>query len=247
MTKKLTLAVLALAAGHAMGMNPEVGTGVFNLDGTPVTGGNYSERNPSGVSYSVYTGLTNAANQLFLIEVAGANGDLRTFGAPPSGILPYIAAAGGVTRTVTDTSVANPWGGFDMQILVTGSGNLFPAGFVGGGNPLTGAGVGLGLNLGTRGNAQLVFPNNQVDTASVSLIRADGSGIQFALPRAFFPNSQLASPWNGAVGVSIANIATAANATNPFVQVLWEIRTVPTPGITTVLALSGLIATRRRR
>lgn len=220
--------------------------GVFNLDGSSV-GNGYSSRNPNGVNYTVYTGITSPTNQLFLIEVAGANGDIRNFGSPSSSILPYVAAAGNVTRSVTDVAVANMAGGFDLTITVTGSGNLFPPGFASAGVGLTGAGVGLGLNLGTRGNAQLLFPNNQVTSASVTLVRASGAGTVFSLPTAFFPNSQLNSPWNGAVGVSIGNVATTANAADPFVQVIWNISTVPSAGALSVLALGGFMATRRRR
>jgi hypothetical protein len=133
------------------------------------------------------------------------------------------------------------------RITVTGSGNLFPSGFTGGGSALSGAGVGLGLNLGARGNAQLAFPNNIVTDAFVSLIRADGSGQQFALSQAFFPNSATNQPWNGSVGVSIAGIAVAANNANPFVAVQWDIRTIPTPGAVAVLGMGVLVGTRRRR
>jgi len=223
-----------------------LGTGQFELDGTQIAGG-YTERNPSGVSYSVYTGLTNSANQLFSIDSSTAGGDVRVFGAAPSAINPYIAVAGGVTRTVSDSSVANGLGGFDLRITVTGSGNLFPSGFTGGGSALSGAGVGLGLNMGARGNAQLAFPNNIVTVAFVSLLRADGSGQQFSLPPSFFPSSATNQPWNGAVGVAIAGIAVAANNANPFVAVQWDIRTIPTPGAVAFLGMGALVGTRRRR
>jgi hypothetical protein len=223
-----------------------VGTGQFELDGTPVAG-SYTERNPSGVSYSVYTGLTNPANQLFQVDASTAGGDVRVFGAAPSSINPYIAVAGGVTRTVSDSAVSNGLGGFDLRITVTGSGNLFPSGFTGGGQPLSGAGVGLGLNLGARGNGQLVFANNIVTQAFVSLLRADGSGQQFGLSQSFFPNSSSNLPWNGAVGVAIAGIAVAANDANPFVAVQWDIRTIPTPGAVAFLGMGVLVGTRRRR
>jgi len=244
---KFTLSLLSLfaIAGTAAAITSP-GAGLFELNGN-ATDTSFSPRNPAGVSYTVFTGLTNTNNQLFQIDLSTAGGDIRTFGTAASNINPYIAPAGGITRRVSDSAVSNGLGGFDLTVTVTGSGNLFPSGFTGGGLPLSGAGVGLGLNLGARGNGQLVFPNNIVTQAFVSLVRGDGTGSSFALAPAFFPNSQTNLPWNGAVGVSISGIATPANDLAPFVQVIWEIRTVPTPGAVAVLGLGGLLVARRRR
>lgn len=245
---KFTFSILSLfvVAGSAAASLVSPSTNLSNLDGSDM-GTGYTPRNPAGVAYTVYTGLTTASNGLVQVDTSTPNGDLRIFGAAASSINPYLAALGGITRRVSDSAVSNGLGGFDLTITITGSGNLFPSGFASGSNPLTGAGVGLGLNLGVRGNAQLVFPNNIVTNASVSLVRADGSSSGFNLPPSFFPNSQTNLPWNGAVGVSIGQIATPANDLAPFVEVVWQIRTVPTPGAVAVLALGGLIATRRRR
>lgn len=250
----LIVSAAATCGAYAQSLVP-VGQ-VFNLDGSALgmagSGGYQPRSNPTGVVYSVYTGLTNAANQLFLIEGANPGSDLRTFGAAPAPINPYNAAAGSVIRTVTDSAVANGGGGYDLLITITGTsptggpGNLFPSGFSGGNpvTPLTGAGVGLGLNLGALGSSPLAFPpDNFVTSASLRLVRASGASTLFNLP----PNTFFGGPgaWSGVVGISVGG--GAGVTTDPFTTVIWDIRTVPTPGAVSLLAFGGLIAARRRR
>jgi MYXO-CTERM domain-containing protein len=225
---------------------------IYDLNGrllelTQPPQGSYTDRTPVGVTYSVYTGIATAAGGLVIIDTGAANGDLRTFGGAASAINPYIAAVGGQTRTVSDSAVANGFGGFDLTITITGSGNLFPSGFASGGNPLTSAGVGLGLNLGAPGNSPLLFAENFVQSATLTLKRASGATSPFTLPPASFFGAP--GGWNGAIGIAVSNIAVAANETDPFTSVIWNISTsnVPAPSGAAVLALGIFAAGRRRR
>jgi hypothetical protein len=226
---------------------------LYELDGsltklTQPPPGNYTNRTPAGVTYSVYTGLVTGAGGLFQIDTTTANGDLRTFGGAPSAINPYIVMSGtslnGQTRTVSDSAVPNGLGGFDLTITVTGSGNLFPSGLTSSGNALTTAGVGLGLNLGARGNGALLFPENLVQSATLTLKRASGAPSPFSIP----PGT-LGAPggWNGVVAIGVNNIAIAANEADPYTSVIWNISTIPAPSGTALLALGLFAAARRRR
>jgi MYXO-CTERM domain-containing protein len=219
--------------------------GVYNLDGSAVSGA-YVGRTPVGVTYSVYTGVASAAGSLFLLEGAAPGSDLRTFGGAPSAINSYVASAGAITRTVSDSAVANGGGGFDLTVTVLGSGNLFPSGFTSGSTPLSSAGFGLGINLGALGSSPLLFPENFVTAATVTLIRASGAlAGPFNLPPASFFGAP--AGWNGVVGVSLGN--GAAVTTDPFTQVVWNISTsnVPAPAGTALLGLGLFAAGRRRR
>jgi hypothetical protein len=243
-----TLAIAALAGVAAADVTNVGNAPMYDLQGNLQSAG-YTVRTPSGSTYNVYTGLTNTLNQLFLVESSATPtaDDSVTFDGVAEGINNYLTAAGGITRSVNET--ITPVGqGFDIRVTVTGSGNLFPAGFTSSGNPLSGAGVGLGITLpASLGGADPMnfSPGNFVNSATLTLVRASGAATVFGLPTAFFGGGPV-NPWNGVVGVSIGNVATAANAADPFVQVIWDIHTVPAPA-TLALGACGLVALRRRR
>jgi MYXO-CTERM domain-containing protein len=248
--KTVALVVLFAACGSAFGINNVTTNPLHELDGT-LTPPGYSGRTPIGVTYSVFTGLATAANALVQIDTATAAGDLRTYGNAASAINPYIVVGGtslnGQTRSVTDSAVANGFGGFDLTITVTASANMFPSGLSSGGNALTGAAMGLGLNLGARGSGALLFPENFVQSATVTIVRASGASNVFALPPATFFGAP--GGWNGVVGVAIGNVAVAANETDPYTSVIWNLSTsnIPAPAGTALLGLGLFAAGRRRR
>jgi len=246
----LATTVVFAACTSAFAVNNAANFPLYELNGSLTPLGGYTGRTPVGISYSVFTGLATAAGGLTQIDTATAGGDVRLFGAGASAINPYVVVASttlnGQTRSVTDLAVANGVGGYDLTITVTGSANLFPSGLSSGGNALTGAGVGLGLNLGARGSGALLFAENFVQTATMTLVRASGATSPFTLtPSVFFgaPNG-----WSGVAGVSVNNIAIAANEADPYTQVVWNISTsnVPAPAGTALLGL-GLFAVGRRR
>jgi MYXO-CTERM domain-containing protein len=257
-TATLAASVLFTACGPAFAVDNATNYPLYELNGALTPLGGYTGRTPVGVSYSVFTGLATGAGGLVQIDTATAGGDLRVFGGAPSLINPYVTVAGtslsGQSRLVTDLAVANGFGGFDLTITITGaltppgtSANLFPSGLTSGGNALTGAGVGLGLNLGARGNSPLAFPENFVQSATLTLMRAGGTTSVFNLAPAVFFGAP--GGWTGAVGVSISNIAVAANEADPFTSVIWNISTsnVPAPAGTALLGLGLFAAGRRRR
>jgi MYXO-CTERM domain-containing protein len=246
----LILGVVLSACGSAFASISNVTVHpLHELDGSLTP--SYNGRTPVGVSYTVFTGLATAANALTQVDTATAGGDVRLFGSATSNLNPYIVVASttlnGQTRTVSDSAVANGFGGFDLTITVTGSANLFPSGLSSGSNALSGAAVGLGLNLGARGAGALLFPENFVQSATLTLIRASGATSPFSLPPASFFGAP--GGWNGAVGIAVSNIAVAANEADPFTQVVWNISTsnVPAPAGTALLGLGLFAAGRRRR
>ncbi len=238
------LCSLPLAAGALASIVPY--SGVVGPDGRPVPWGNPIDT-PNGVSYTVCTGCATTTNTIILNETGPTGGDLRTFGGPASTINPYTAAAGGITRTVTDSATLNGASGYNIRIAITGSGNLFPPNLTYQGQPLPNIGIGLGMNLGSAGNAPLWFPpENRVIGATLTFNRLSGTNpMAFDLePTGFFgaPNQ-----WLGTIGLIVTNGASSANAADPIVQVVWTITTVPTPGGFCALAAVGLFAGRRRR
>jgi MYXO-CTERM domain-containing protein len=253
-TATFAASVLVTACSSAFAVNQvtnATNNPLYELNGGLTPMGGYTGRTPVGVTYSVLTCIATAAGGLVQIDTSTANGDLRVFGDPASAINPYITVAGtslqGQTRSVSDSAVANGFGGFDLTITVTGTANLFPSGLSSGGNPLTSAGVGLGLNLGARGNSALAFPENFVQSATLTLMRASGLTSAFTLPPASFFGAP--SGWTGLVGVAVSNVATAANEADPFTSVIWNISTsnVPAPAGTALLGLGLFAAGRRRR
>lgn len=221
--------------------------GMYYLDGTQV----FASRSapPNGSTYGVFTGVATPTGGLTLVEPTAPpiRTDIRTtnYGGAGTLINDYIAAAGSVQRTVSESTTGGP-GAYSVSYRVDGSGELFPAGFVNGaGVALTSAGFGLGLNLpAALGGADPVNwqAGDTITSATLEILDASGGqllGGPFALPVAtFFPTNP---NWNGVFGVSLGN-ATGLGARS----VILTLSAVPEPATLGMLVLGGLALLRRR-
>lgn len=225
-------------------------TQLYYLDGSPVEVDGQVAMSPAGTTYGVFTGLATATNQLVLIEptTPAIRDDIVTYDGVGELINDYIPAAGSVQRTASETLTDNGNGSFTLSILVTGTGELFPAGFVtGAGTPLTGAafGVGLGLPAALGGGDPLTFPpaaGNRVVSATFSLLESGQPDQVFNLPVAMF--FQNPNAWNGIVGITIAN-AVGQGFTGARLDITTE--AIPEPASLMLLAAGAAAWLRQRR
>lgn len=257
MLRVLSVFVVAAAAGSTASASVwslADADGVRTLDGQLIRavadrGGPFPTSN-----FTVYSGVTNAGGSLFLLEdsVAPARDDIVTLGNANEQINDYVAAAGGVLRFVTSsTGPGNIPGQTLITIALSGRdvtgapADLWPTGFSGGNPaaPLTGGGIGVGLNLGALlGNQPLnIAPENFVVAGSIELVTDGASSGAFGLPLTFFGPSS--SNWNGRIGISLGNGAGLGVTSDIVLRVL----VAPSPGAGTLLGLAGLVAMRRRR
>lgn len=233
--------IAAPMAAHASTLLTPVDAMAFStLDGQsiPTAGGIAS---PNGTSFSVFTGLADAANNLFLIEPTSPpiRDDIVTFDAESELINDYLAVAGGVRRTVVE-SVVEQGQTSTVQISVSGNGELFPSGFSGNGQSLTGAGIGIGIGLPAvlGGTDPLTWPGpHSVRSATLSLVGSQPPLGPFDI------TGLLSDPWNGVIGVVVSN-ATGRGTTA--VRLDLVIDTVPEPASLALLSLGALAMLRRR-
>ncbi|TWT40558.1 hypothetical protein RAS1_42700 [Phycisphaerae bacterium RAS1] len=233
--------IAAPMAAHASSvLTPVHADGYFTLDGRRVlTAGGIAS--PTGTSFSVFTGLADAANNLFLIEptTPPIRDDIVTFDAASELINDYLAVAGGVQRTVVESVVVKDQTS-TVQISVSGDGELFPSGFSGSGQSLTGAGIGIGIGLPAilGGVDPLTWPGpHSVRSATMSLVGSQPPLGPFDI------TGLLSDPWNGVIGVVVSN-ATGRGTTA--VRLDLVIDTVPEPASLALLSLGALAMLRRR-
>jgi len=234
----LTAAPIAALASTVA--TPVDANGFYTLDGrrAAAAGGIAS---PTGTSYSVFTGLADAANNLFLIEPTAppVRDDIVMFDGSSEPINDYLAVAGGVQRSVIETVTVEDQTS-TISISVSGNGELFPSGFSGGGQPLTGAGIGIGIGLPAilGGVDPLTWPGpHAVHSATLSLVDSQPPLGPFDI------TGLLSDPWNGVIGVVVSN-ATGRGTTA--VRLDLVIDKVPEPASLALLSLGALAMLRRR-
>lgn len=244
----LALAGAASAAINVSDIQAADMNRMWNLDGTPVNQQAAGGRVPDGTTYTAFTGLATSSGGLVLLENGSApvRDDIVTWDGTSEAINDYITAPA-TTRTVNETTTVGVSSSV-LAVTISGSADLFPAGFAIGGTPLTRAGIGLGLNLGAAlGNDTLLWGAGAtvpVTQGRINFLDANGgslSGGFLTLPLAtFFGNGN----WNGVLGI-VFNSATGLGVRS----VVLEITTtkIPTPGSAGLLAIGGLVAARRRR
>lgn len=246
-----TAGVLAITASATAQLRAVNNHGpLFNLDGTMIeaAGGIAS---PLNTTYGVFTGESTAQGNLALLESSAAPtaDDVVNYDLLPEQINSYVVAAGGITRTVTETLVGIGNGTYVLGISISGSGDLFPAGLSvtisGQVRPLVNAvvGIGLGLPASLGGTDPLTWPQqpNAVSAANVNF-RNTGTGDETGALD-FLP--LIANPlnWNGVFALQLGGI-TGAGVNQVDIQMV--IAKAPEPSSLVLLAGAGLLALRRR-
>lgn len=224
---------------------------VYTLGGANVAS-NFTNRG-GPVNFNVYTGVTNAAGNLFLLEssTAPVRDDVVTLGNASEQINDYIPAAGGVQRFVTSSvGPGNQPGQSLITITVSGRdaagapADLWPSGFASGGNALTGGGFAIGLNLPALlgGSVPLVLTDNHVLQGTLEIVSDGASSGELLVPSVFFAPD--ASNWAGTVGITLNNGAVGASVQS---DITLRLLVVPAPGAGALLGVAGLAVVRRRR
>lgn len=146
---------------------------------------------------------------------------------------------------LSSSMVDNGGGNFDIRIFmesIDGS-DMFPSGFASGGVPLTRAGFFMGANAG---GPVLSFEDVALtNSATIEIFDSAGSaGGPFDIS-GFGVFSALGGGWSGSLGVNFGD-DTAGLGINA-VELLVNVTVVPAPGAVALLAMGGLVTTRRRR
>lgn len=253
----VSISALAVCAGAAMASGLTTVerldlSSVYFHDGTRATSSSATPRSPVGTTYGVFTGLATAAGGLVLLEssTAPVRDDIVNYDGVSDPINDYIAAAGGVTRTVNESWTPTSGTSGLATINIFGSGELFPSGLSSGTPPvaLTRGGFGIGLNLpALLGGADPLTWNpspNMVTTATVELFDAAGASLTGGPLNIF---SLIATPnnWNGVVGVAFGSPSVGLGVRR--IELKMDITKIPAPGAVALMGVAGLAGMRRRR
>jgi len=210
-------------------------------------------------TYGVYTGVATTAGNLFLLEdaVAPVRDDVVPFDGAADPINDYVAVAGSVTRSVIETDVDNGNGTRTLNITVTGTdpilggpGDLWPAGFTGGGQSLSSGGFGIGITLpASLGGADPLnlTAGDSILSSTVAISTGGVFAAPLVLPSTFYGSAAYpANTWNGVIGIVFSNPGATGTLVQDGIR-LSITYVVPEPASLSLLALGGLALTRRRR
>ncbi|MBX3364931.1 MAG: hypothetical protein KF866_09215 [Phycisphaeraceae bacterium] len=202
-------------------------------------GSGSSPENPSGNSYWFIPGIGGAGG----FAASGAYVDSVFDGNPQ--VIGTDVAGSDITSSQSVSPNSGQFGIYDLTMTLSSSGELWPGGFVVGGQPATAGGLFMGSN---GGGLNLSFPGPVfVNSAIITLFNAAGgvAGGPFDITAFGTFTAGPLGDWLGNFGVSFgagsagAGIVSAVVSMNVFVT--------PTPASVAVLGLAGLAAARRRR
>lgn len=224
----------------------------------PATGVTWDTAGPDapvpGSTFTVYTGVSTNQGTLTLVEVSPpVRDDVVAFDMLSEQINDYLAIAGGVRRSVTESVAVNPDLTQTMSIRVTGTnatggpGDLWPSGLVAGTTQFQAGALGLGLNLGTGlGNDPFNFVGSTITAANVVVTQNGVDQTPVNIPLSFFTPST--SNWNGVLGLFLANAATGTTVENALTfNITYAIPEPAALGAAALLTPSLLLRRRSRR
>ena len=207
-----------------------------------------------GSTFTVYTGISTNQGTLTLLDASPpVRDDVVAFDLLPEQINDYIAVAGGVRRSVSESVTVNPDLSQTMTVRVTGTNatgapaDLWPSGLVAGSLNFQAGALGLGLNLGAGlGNDPVDFVGSTITAANVVITQNGVDQAPIAIPLSFFTPST--SAWNGILGLFLENGATGTTVQNALTfNITFTPIPEPTIGAAALLTPSLLLRRRSRR